>query len=340
MQLSKLESAQVGSTHQFGSTIPPGAIPKFNVLTVTHPNLFSRVLNPQRYLIIRDDQSLGLVGETPSTPRAQPPNAIPNQSVSPTLSYTLPAAGFDPPIMHSNSPWSSADQPQAGPSFIPDEKVGSYVTNHPHSSETLLASGSRKILMNIQPGQGKPHSALDSVVLDGSIRRRQGRSKDNRQQPYQKKNKRTPPSEGSPFAISYPIPSSTIPTSDDVAKAQANFRTLQTMICPMPVEGQAQPCGQFIDSAKSMSTHLPKHGVRKDKRSTANSDLDGECPLCPEQVSGGSIHRHVMEVHFYRYICPVEGCHHKFPRDQNLRDHIKTHGLTLMFGNEDFAVRK
>ena len=342
MQSSEPEGAQVEYARHFGSAIPPGAIPKFKVSTVTHPNLFGRVLNPQRCLIIRDDLLLGLVGKTLRRPRAQPQNAIPNQSVSEASSSTSPTAGFNSQIMHSNSLWSSADQPQAGPSSIPDGKAGSYVSNYPRSTG---ASGSRKILMDVQPGQGKPHcgaqySALNSVVLDGSTKRRQGRSKDNRHQPYSKENRGTQKSKKSSLVIAHPIPSSTVPTEDDIAKAQASFRTLQVMECTLPVEraGQAQACGKLIDSAESMSVHLQKHQVRQDKRSTANSNLKGQCPLCRSKLGGGSIHRHLM-AHFYHYICPVEGCPEEFTRDYEIRAHCNTHNFTMP-GNEDFAVCK
>ena len=382
MQPSTPECAQVEYTRQFSIAIPAGAMPTFDISTVTYPNLFGRVSNLERCLII-SDVLLGLVGNTLSGPRARSSNIFPSQSVSPTsCSPTSLTAGFDPPVMHNNSPRSSSDQsrpPQAGPLSIPDGQVGSYIGgvqhtyahqensmeyrvdagpstidnysrhtqsshfSYPVSEEAPAASSSRQTLTDIQPGQGGLHrghaqySASDFVVLNGPPERRQRRSKDNRQQPYNKEKKGTRRSTKSSLAISYPIPSSTIPSSDDITKAKASFRTLQAMVCPLLVGGQA--CKQSIDSAKSMFAHLRTHNIQQDKRKTANPELEGRCPLCDRRMDGGSIHRHLMTGHFYHYVCPVEGCHEEFTRDYRLRAHCKTHGFK-MFGNEDFAVCK
>jgi hypothetical protein len=365
-----------------GLAIPAGAMPTFNISTVTYPNPFGRVPNLEHCLIISGDELLGLVGNTLSGPRAQSSNIFPSQSVSPTsCSTTSLTAGFDSPVMHNNSPRSSTDQsrlPQAGPSSIPDGQVGTYIggvqhtyvhqansvgyrvdagpstisnyshhTQLPHfgypvSEEAPVASSSRQTLGDIQPGQGGLHyghaqySASEFIVLDNPPERRQQRSKGNRQQPYNKEKKGTRRSKGSALAISHPIPSSTTPSNDDIAKAQASFRTLQARVCPLLVGGKA--CGESIDSAKSMLAHLEKHNIQPDKRKTANPELGGRCPLCPLPIDGGSIHRHLM-THYYYYVCPVEGCHEKFTRDYKLRAHCKTHGFK-MFGNEDFAVCK
>jgi len=370
MQPSAPEPAQVEYTREFGLAIPAGAMPKFDISSVTYPNLFGRVWNIEHCLIISDEQLLGRVGNTLSGPRAQSSNIFPSQSVSPTsCSTTSLTAGFDSPHMHNNSPYSSADQsqlPQAGPSSIPDGQVGVYIGgvqrtyvhranslgyhvnagpstianyshhaqpshfSYPDSTATPVASSSRQTLADIQPGQVGPHCGY-------APERRQQRSKDNRHQPYNKQKKGTRRSTKSSLTISHPIPSSTIRSSDAIAKAKASFRTLQAMLCPLPVGGQA--CGESIDSAKSMFAHLHKHNVHQDKRKTANPDLEGRCPLCDRKMDGGSIHRHLMTTHFYCYVCPVEGCHEEFTRDYELRAHCKIHEF-VMSGNEDFAVRK
>jgi len=141
MQPSVPERAQVEYTREFGSAIPPGATPTFDISTVTYPNLFGRVLTFEHCLIISDEQLLGLVGNTLSGRRAQSSNIFPSQSVSPTsCSTTSLTAGFDSPHMHNNSPHSSADQsrlPPAGPSSIPDSQIGSYIAAYLRSSREL-----------------------------------------------------------------------------------------------------------------------------------------------------------------------------------------------------------
>jgi hypothetical protein len=265
------------------------------------------------------------------------PSSIPDGQVGPYI------GGVQRTYVHqANSVGYPVD---AGPSNIANysHHTESSHFGYPVSEEAPVASSSRKTLGNIQPGQGGLHygraqyPASDFVVLDDPPKRRQQRSKDNRQQPYNKKKKGTRRSTKSSLTISYPISSSTIPSSDDIAKAQASFRTLQARVCPLLVGGQA--CGVLIDSAKSMLAHLEKHNIQPDKRKTANPELGGRCPLCPCRVDGGSIHRHLMTTHFYYYVCPVEGCHEKFTRNYKLRAHCKTHGFK-MSGNEDFAVCK
>lgn len=218
--------------------------------------------------------------------------------------------------------------------------------SHLYSTKAPVTSSSRQTLTDIQPGQEElysrdaqaaQHYTLDFVILPGPPEPRQRRSKDNRQQPYNKAKKGTRRSKESSLAILHPIPSSIIPSSDVIATAKADFRLLQAMVCPILIGGQA--CGQSIGSAKEMVAHLSmSHNVYRDKRKTANADLEGRCPLCDVQMDGGSIHRHLTR-HFYYYICPVEVCHKKFSRSYEIRAHCKTHGFE-MSDNEDFAVRK
>ena len=302
--------------------IPPGATPRFDVSTVTHPNLFGKVLSLDHCLMISNDYSLCSFGNALSDSRAQlPVGYIGGIQAHPTnfLGYRVKMGPSTPtnPSHHTVHP----SRP-----------------NYSHSTDAPVASTSRQALKDIQPIL-HCGSTLDPVVIDRPPERRQRMSKASRQQPYNKKNKGTRPSkESSKVEIPHLIPASTIPSSDDMARVKAVFRTLQAMKCPLLVGGQA--CGQSIKSAQSMSAHLASetHKIRPDNRKTGDSGQQGQCPCCEERMGDGSIHRHIMTSHFYQYVCPVEGCGRQSTRSHTLGDHcFALHGLE-MSGKEDFAV--
>jgi hypothetical protein len=169
------------------------------------------------------------------------------------------------------------------------------------------------------------------LIPDLPLKRRQKKSKNRHQQPYDKEQRGTRREEATPNIIM-------VPSNFDPAPAIANFLTRQAMICPILVKGT--PCGQSVNTAQKMSDHLIKvHGVDSNNTRTANVGLGGRCPYCGRKLTS-CIYRHLMS-HFYRYACPVEGCGKLYSRPDLLRGHCRSHGFRISAGaNEDFTVRR
>ncbi|KIM35061.1 hypothetical protein M413DRAFT_32807 [Hebeloma cylindrosporum] len=212
-----------------------------------------------------------------------------------------------------------------------------------------IASGSRHVLNDIQPGQAAgqlQHACAQfqnpamGVVSDhenysptahGPTVHRQPKSRANRKQPYNRKKKGT-----QPRRFIYAIPANVVFEMDT---AKAHFRQLQEVVCPFPVNGHH--CRFLVDSAQGMFDHLETHGVDHRKKKTVNAHLGGQCPLddCGRAVGGGSAHRHLME-DFYKHMCPMGGCGKEYPRHDQIRAHCENSHSITMLGNWDFAVWK
>jgi hypothetical protein len=133
----------MGHSRDFSPEIPPGALPTFDLSTVTYVNLFGTVLNVEGCLIISNDVLLGLFGTW-----AQSSNAFPNESALPISSSSTPLpAEFDSPVMQDNSPRLSTTHAHSRASF-----------SYPDSPKAPVASSSRQTLTDIQPGQGEQNS--------------------------------------------------------------------------------------------------------------------------------------------------------------------------------------
>ncbi|KIM35485.1 hypothetical protein M413DRAFT_32501 [Hebeloma cylindrosporum] len=212
-----------------------------------------------------------------------------------------------------------------------------------------IASGSRHVLNDIQPGQeaGQLQHACaqfqnpamgavsdhenHSPTAHGRPVRRQPKSRANRKQLYNRKKKST-----QLRRFIYAIPADVV---FDMDTAKAHFRQLQEVVCPFPVNGCH--CGLLVDSAEAMFDHLETHGVDHRKKKTVNAHLGGQCPLddCGRAVGGGSAHRHLME-DFYKHMCPMGGCGKEYPRHDQIRAHCENSHSITMLGNWDFAVWK
>ncbi|KIM35472.1 hypothetical protein M413DRAFT_449759 [Hebeloma cylindrosporum] len=222
--------------------------------------------------------------------------------------------------------------------------------------EGPVASGSRHVLNDIQPGQGAgesrhpcaqgQHYPIEAVSdrenffseshPHGPAERRHQRSKANRKEPYDQKKKGTRRGKTSSSTAS--------DLSDPEEEEEEEYCPHQAIVCPYPV-GQYH-CGVLVNSAKAMFKHLKDgHLVSPLKTESANAHLGGRCPLvdiCDDRMKGGSIHRHVME-HFFHFICMASewGCGATYARCYDLKRHCRgDHNMVLPGKVLDYAVRK
>jgi hypothetical protein len=290
---------------KFQPVVPATAMPLFDISTVTYPNVQGN-FNVRRSLLFSNDELLAISGPVKSF--------YSNQAYSPSSS----------PVSHQ--PGSS--------NFISSD------FHDPPSTIEPAASSSRQTLADVQPGlyhravdsstSGvKAEAENDALITDLPLERHEKQSKNHRQQPYDKRQRGTRRREATPTIV---------PSNFDTAPAIAGFLTRQAIVCPLPIQGT--PCGQSMNTAQEMSDHLIEvHDVSSKKSRTANVRLGGQCPHCG-RILMSCIYRHLMS-DFYRYVCPVEGCHLDYSRPDQLQKHCRSHGFRIPArSNEAFAVRK